>query len=235
MDGRYRAIHITSAVVLCIIWPIFADAVTSCKHPRIKLTPSKPCHPEPSSETRRLQPGQRSIRTFHRAPAATYKCCVTASARTQSGLCRRIPFIFGRLGNLRRSPVWALQMTRMPHVPSPEALFISMYYSSLCVCVLANLAGHSRRSCLHGRGWWRPRTPSETRLRGEVKVVGSEGVAERSQRSDSTVVSRLNICSKSPVVPRRSTSAARCNVRTEGDLCSGLRSRVWGQTRRDEA
>lgn len=119
-----------------------------------------------------------------------------------------------------------------------SAIYIHVLFKSVrvrvCVRVLANLAGHSRRSCLHGRGWWRSRTLSETRLRGEVKDMGSEGVAERSRRSDSTAVSRLNICSKSTVVSRRSTSVACCNVRTEGDVCSGLRSRVWGQTRRDE-
>lgn len=154
----------------------------------------------------------------------------------QSGLCRQIPFIFGRLGNLRRSPVWALQITRMPRVPLPEALFISMYYSSLCVCVcvLANLAGHSWGSCLHGRGWWRSRTLSETRLRVEVQDMGSEGVADRSQRSDSTAVSRSSSCPKSTVFFTTINFCRLLQRENQGRLRSVLRSRVWGQTRRDK-
>lgn len=129
-------------VITFIIWPFLRTHQPTNFLPQTLLSQTDP------NRDRRLWVGQVilhspirwdwSIKTFHVEPTATSKCCVTASAWMLSSLCRQFPFIFGRLGNMRQSPVWALQMTRMPHMPLPEVLFIFqtfMYYSSLCVCV----------------------------------------------------------------------------------------------------
>lgn len=215
-------------MITFIIWPFFTDTSTH-KPPSANISQS---HWPLSNwvvmtvvSKHDRWPGQRNQtklidQTFHVEPRATYTCCVTASAWMQSSLCRQVPFIFGSLGNMRQSPVWALQMTRMPHMPLPGVLFIFqtfMYYSTLCVCVCV----------VKWRFIW---TFQE--------VLGSKGVAERSQRSDCTALSHLNSCPRLCLLHDDQLPSFFFFVlkrkRNKRGLCLVLRSWVCGQAWGDE-